>query len=333
MRLSNSQLNTYNLCPRKWKHEKIDKLRSKKAPSALFFGSALDEAFSLLLCAKKEDLTEEELTLQLTKTPEEVFEEKMRVIQHNGEQLELARCQYADYFASDFTPELLKLQHLELLQSIEPSYSLVNFVDFHLQCKEQLAAKKRLQVDDQILYNYITWLTLVEKGKIMIDAYRNDVMPLIHKVYSIQKPISLKNGDGDEVTGLIDFTASFTDAPDVVYICDNKSSGKPYLDDSVKESQQLSVYCEAEGTKNAAYVVVEKKLFKKSPNIRTTVIKDVIPEETFEKTFDSFTNAVYSIEQGKFDQNWDSCFAFGRMCEYFKLCKYQDDSDLVHLKD
>jgi DNA-binding XRE family transcriptional regulator len=333
MRLSHSAREKYEMCPRKYKHHYIDKLRSPKIASPLFFGSALDDAFSHLLCTKKEELTETELTLQLTKTAEQVFEEKMLVIQHNRETVELAKSPFADYYTSDFTEELLKPQHLGLLQEFEPAYSLVNFLDFHKQCKEQLAARKKLQLDDQKLYNYLTWLTLVEKGKLMVDSYRQTILPQVDKVYDIQKSISLKNQDGDEITGLIDFTASFVDSPGVKYICDNKTSSKPYSADSVKESAQLATYCEAEEVKNAAYVVIEKKVFKKAPNIRSSVIKDQVSEETLQKTFDLFENTVYSIEKGSFDQNWDSCFAFGRMCEYYAICKHGSYDHVVKLED
>lgn len=329
MKLSHSAREKYELCPRKYKHHYIDRLRSPKIPSPLFFGSALDEAFSHLLLQKKEVLTDIELDMQLKQTPEELFQQKMLEISHNGEIVKLAQNPFADYYTSDFSPELLNKSHLPGLKQLEPAYGLVDFIDFHLQCKEQLAARKRLQGDDQILYNYLSWLSLTEKGKLMISAYQEQVIPQIHRVYDIQKSISLKNEDGDEITGLIDFTASFTDSPSVKYVNDNKTSSKPYKADSVQTSDQLATYCEAEETDKASYVVIEKKLFKKQPNIRCSVIKDTIPAVQFDKTFDKFEETVYNIERQHFPQNWDSCYAFGRPCEYLQLCKHNDSSNLI----
>lgn len=333
MKMSHSSLDTYLLCPRKWRHRYVDKFRSQKIPSPLFFGGALDEAFSHLLLQKKELLTEQELSQQLTTTAEELFQQKMLVVSHNKELVELAQSPFADYYASDFSPELLGKPAETLLGTLEPSYKLLDFIDFHTQCKEQLRARKKLQHDDQILFNYMSWLSMVEKGKLMIDAYNGTIIPQIHRVYDIQKPISIKNDDGDEIRGLIDFTASFTDSPSVVHVCDNKTSSKPYELDSVKESQQLSTYCEAEKLDKAAYIVVEKKVFKREPKIRTSVIKDTIPEETLVKTFDNFEKVVYNIQAEKFDQNWNSCFAFGRICEYYTICKHGKMSGLVNLKE
>ena len=333
MKLSNSSLDLYNMCPRKWKFRYVDKYRSPKIPSPLFFGSALDESFSLLLSTKKEELTEMELTLQLTKTAEEVFHDKMLVVEHNKATVELAQSPFADYYGSDFSPELIGNSQVKLLQTLEPAYKLTDFIDFHLQCKEQIAGSKKLYPDDQVLFNYMSWLSMVEKGKLMVDAYRQQIMPQIHKVYDIQKPISLKNEDGDEIRGLIDFTCSFTDSPSVKYVSDNKTSSKPYSADSVEKSQQLSVYCEAESLQTAAYVVVEKKLFKRVPFIRTSVIKDIISEETFKKTFDNFEKVCYNIEAENFPKNESSCFAFGRICEFYSICKHNSYDGIVKLKD
>lgn len=333
MRLSHSSVDQYELCPRKFQLQRLEKWRSPKLPSPLFFGSALDEAFSLLLSTKKVNLTEEELTLQLTKTAEEVFLQNMLTVQDvYRNPVELSQNINAEYFTSDFTPELLTNKHLGQLQMLEPNYKLVDFLDFHEQCKEQLRAKKKLLDDDQILYNYMSWISLVEKGKLMVDAYREVVMPQIHRVESIQEKISIKNDDGDEITGLIDFRASFIDNPEQVYTMDNKTSSKAYTDEATRESLQLATYCEAKGDPHAGYVVAEKKLFKREPKIRITIQKDVIPEKTFQLAFDRFEKVCYDVQAGKFPQNRSNCFAFGRVCEYYRVCHYQDYSGLIKLE-
>ena len=329
---SHSSVELFNLCGRRFQLQRIEKWQSPRLPSALFFGSALDEAFGHLLCTKKEILTDEELTLQLTKTAEEVFLENMLIV--NGvdkKPVEMPQSLLADYFVSDFTPELLTDDAIVSLQQLEPHYKLVDFVDFHQQCREQLKGKHKVYDGDLQLYNYMTWLTLVEKGKLMINAYRNEVMPLIHRVESIQERISIKNDDGDEIRGLIDFRASFVDSPSQIYTMDNKSSSKPYPENATKESLQLATYCEAVGDTHAGFAVVEKKVFKRGPQIRVTVQKDVIPEETMQKAFDRFEKTVYNVQAGYFPENRDSCYAFGKRCEYYRVCHGGDYSGLVNL--
>jgi hypothetical protein len=335
-RFSHSSVDLYSLCGRKFKLQKIEKWRSPKLSSPLFFGRALDEAFSVLLCDKKVVLTDKELNVKLSKSAEEVFEDNMIIGEDvNRDPIELSHSLLADYYVSDFSPELMQKKHLKQLQVFEPTYSLSAFLDFHEQCKEQLRAKEILNEGDRLLFNYLSWVSLVEKGKLMIDSYRQVVIPQISEVVDIQKPISIKNEDGDEITGYIDFTAKFV-GDDSIYICDNKSSSKAYTPGSVKESFQLATYCEAEGTNKAAYVVSEKKIFKKDSDtivngIRSSIIKDVIPEEQFQATFDRFENTAYNVQQGLFPENRSSCFSFGRICEYYKVCNFNDYSGLIRL--
>ena len=52
LRLSNSALDKYNLCPLLYKYHYIDKIRSTRKSSALLFGIAVDEALNTLLIDK-----------------------------------------------------------------------------------------------------------------------------------------------------------------------------------------------------------------------------------------------------------------------------------------
>lgn len=330
LQLSHSSKDMYESCPRKWKFKYIDKLRSPKISSPLFFGNALDAGFSRLLLEKKTSLTPEETEL-LSKTAEEVFYENMLETKHNRKVVSLPKNVHCDYYTSDFDPALLTKEILALLTELAPD--IENFIEFHLDCKEIFKQKKKLHTQDQIIYNYMSWLTMVEKGKLMISAYREQILPQLERVFDIQKRITLTNSTGDSITGLIDFTASFIDEPGVKHICDNKSSSKPYKEDSVLESDQLCTYCEAEGTNKACYVVIEKKVYKRTPFIHTQVIKSTIPEETFVKTFDKFEKLCYSIESEQFEKNEQSCYSYGRPCEYLKYCKYGKFDGLISLKD
>jgi len=333
MKLSHSARETYTSCSEKWRLRYQERLRGVKIASPLFFGSALDEAFSHLLLTKKAVLSASESEQLATKTAAGIFLENMTEIEHNGQTVKLAQNPLVDYFKSDFSPELLNNSHLELLRSLEPGYvSLDEFVAFKEACDAAMKTKQKLEEADQILYNYITWLSLVEKGKLMVDAYQRDILPEIEQVFDIQKAVSLPNGHGDEVVGLIDYTCSFNKEPGCVYVMDNKTSSTKYAEDSVKTSSQLSTYCEHEGTRNAGYSVIEKKLYKKEPQIHTQLILDEVSEEITEKTFDDFEKMRYNIEAGQFEKNWDSCFAFGRRCEYFLLCKHKSMDGLVKLE-
>jgi hypothetical protein len=329
LRISHSGKSTHKQCSEKYRLHYIEKLRGPKIYSSLFFGSALDEAFSRLLLDKKLVKTEDEEKL-LGFTPEEIFHKNMEQINHNGEEVQVQDNFHADYYTSDYEEALLTEQALQKLSEYAPDVEDVPA--FMAEAKAVIKAKKKLSEDDQKLYNYVTWLTLVEKGLLMIEAYRTQIMPQIFEVYSIQEEVTLPNPDGDELTGKIDFTCSFVDEPGTMYVCDNKSSSKPYKESETRESNQLATYCEYKSTTKAAYVVVEKKIYKKAPIIHTQIIKDDVAEETFSATFTEFEDVLYSVSTGVFEKNFKSCFDYGRMCPYFKKCKYNKDDGLVSLK-
>lgn len=331
MRISHSGRSTFKSCGEKFRLHYIEKLRGPKIYSSLFFGGALDEAFSRMLLDKKLMKTEEEQkTLQFT--PEAIFLKHMERVNSNGADVEVAQNINADYYTSDFTEELLNEAAIEKLRLFAPDVD--DYKAFMEEAKTRLKAKKKLSEDDLKLYNYATWLTLIEKGLLMIEAYREQVLPQIFEVYSIQEEVSLKNEDGDELTGKIDFTCSFVDEPGTVYVCDNKSASasKPYKLKDTEESEQLATYCEYKDTTKAAYVVVEKKLHKKAPVIHTQILRADVLEETFSHTFAAFEEALYSISTGKFEKNFKSCFEYGRMCPYFKKCKHNNSDGLIQIK-
>jgi len=340
MRISHSSKTTLKQCGEKYRLHYIRKLRSPKLFSALFFGGALDEAFSRMLLDKKLMKTPEEEEL-LQFSPAEIFYKKMERVENNGKTIEAAKSTYADYYSSDFSPELLTAEAVEKLSEFAPDVAnstdakiaKENFLAFMDECKAVVKAKKKLSLEDLALFNYVTWLTLVEKGYLMLEAYKTQIMPQIFEVYSIQERITLPNEAGDEITGLIDFTCSFVDEPGTMYVCDNKTSSKPYKASETSLSEQLATYCEFKQTTKAAYVVIEKKIYAKIPKIHTQILRDDITEATFAETFAHFEEALYSISTGDFEQNFKSCFDYGRLCPYFALCKHNNAEGLVDVSE
>lgn len=331
VQLSHSAVNKYNECSEKYRLHYIEKLRTKYCSSALFFGSACDRAFERYLIEKKDNLTKEEKEM-LKQTPIEIFDEQFKVANNAEGELQIAKSEYAQYFNSDIDVSLLTDDDLAEAQNwaSELGFEEIDADTFVGEVKAARRAKKPLSDDETKLYNYLCWMSLRRKGHILVEAYGKDIMPQILKVHTIQERVELTE-DNHKYIGFIDFTAEFVDEPNVIYTCDNKTSSQPYPEDSVKESGQLASYCEFKGNDKAAYVVVEKKLRKRNPRYRTQVIRDTIPEETFEKVFDNVGDVLYNVENGKFEKRADSkeCFFFGRKCDYFNVCWKDDPTGLV----
>lgn len=322
LKVSFSRLERFKQCSESYRLSVEERLSGTKINSPLFFGSAIDAAVELFLLKKKEDLTEKELTLTLTEDAYSMFDKTMR--EQNGVLLE--RNPLCDYFASDFDPAILQIDDLKLLQRQYPS--IVDFFQFWEVSNKNIQARRELNATDRVLFNHMNWLSLYRKGELMLASYEQEVVPQIHKVFAIQKDIQLKNSAGDELNGKIDFIASFVDDPDKLFICDNKTSSKPYPESSVSNSPQLAIYCEAENVPRGAFVVMEKKIRIKDPKARTSIIKDDIYDDLKEIMFDSIDETLHNIAKREFHKK-DSpkdCWLFGKPCEFYDLCWRNDDS-------
>lgn len=314
--VSFSALETYEQCSEKYRLRYEERIVSEKIPSPLFFGSAIDSAVELFLLQKKKILSDKELDLLLNENAYSMFDKCMS--EQNGILLE--KNPDCEYFYSDFEPSILKAEDLTKLSKLYPS--IQDFFEFFNKCKIKLKEKEDLSKNSKILFNHLCWMSLYRKGELLLKAYEESILPEIEEVFDIQKEIELLNESGDRLRGKIDFIASFKDRPDIIYICDNKTSSEAYRDDSVSNSTQLSIYSEAENSSNACYVVLQKKIRIKEPRVRTQIIKDTISEEQKQKTFDFVENKLNNIANKVFHKKDfpKECAFFGKTCEYFSLC-------------
>ena len=307
--LSHSACDKYIKCPAMYKHHYIDRVRPIGKGSALFFGSAMDEALNVLLG-----------TMQMVG---KVYPANIINIAVSTFVDEWAKCienPDIEYFKSDIDFSLITESDIEDLIELDPE--VTDHFEFLEECYAILKKKEKLEDLDKILYNRIAWYSLLEKGKLLIVAYYDDILPQIHTVFDIQKKIELPDGKGNTIIGYIDAIVSFIDAPDRKVVLDNKTSSSTYKSDSVSLSTQLATYCEAEEIDYGAYGVVEKKIRKRIPRTRTNLIIDKIPEKLLDETFEMYDNVLEGIQNEEFDKNYESgCFFYGKPCPYFKYCK------------
>lgn len=316
IKISYSALECYNQCSEKYRLRYNEKLSSEKISSPLFFGTAIDAAVELFLLTKKVNLTEKELDLLLNENAYSVFDRTMK--EQNGQLLE--RNPLCEYFYSDFDPNILTPGDFKALTKAYPT--ITDWVDFFAYCKKYIKTHGELKPGSKAAFNNLCWLSLYRKGEMMLKAYERDILPEIEEVFDIQKDVELTNESGDKLRGKIDFIASFKTSPGVRYLVDNKTASEPYKDDSVANSIQLAIYCEAEACDRAAYAVMEKKMRLKEPKARTQLIKDSVSDEQKQKVFDNLENQLNNIACGEFHKK-DSpkdCHFFGKPCEFFNLC-------------
>ncbi len=159
--------------------------------------------------------------------------------------------------------------------------------------------------------------SLLEKGRVLIDAYYVQVLPKVKKVLAVQEPVSLKNAEGDEITGFLDIIVEWEDGK--VYLLDHKTSSAKYPEDSARKSPQLALYHYIAKDKykidGVGYIVLPKKLRKKAPYVDIQIILDKLEEGLEDKTVENFDRINTLVSNGVFDKKHNPNGKYGP-CPY-----------------
>lgn len=235
MKLSNSGLNKYLECARAFKLHYRKRLRSVYKSSALLFGGAIDQGLNEILTGKGVEAAQQAFLGHWTTGTDNA-----------GKNFEVRLSPFITYSDSDFDFDLLKREDFALIGSnydnTQPNISS-NIFDIINYVKDQKKALGGVsQIDKVILshYNLINWCVLKNKGQMMMQAYADQVMPLFKRVIDVQRDVTLDSNCGDAIGGIIDLVVELQDGS--IAIIDNKTAAWDYDEDSVKTSQQLTIY-------------------------------------------------------------------------------------------
>jgi len=204
---------------------------------------------------------------------------------------------------------------------------------------------------------------MMRLGMMMLDAYKNKVMPQITKVHATQKKIEINFGDKVGVVGYIDLIADF-EGHNTPIILDNKTARNTYDFDAILRSDQLRIYLQATKdkykTNKVGYIVLPKTLetaFKcdtckkekpkgerarkcleegcngnyiKQYTVEPQIMIDEYSEEDLKSYMSEFINIAKLIKSGLFYKNYDSCMKYNSKCAYYNLCHYGNSLGLVN---
>jgi hypothetical protein len=304
--LSNSQIDTYQTCPKKWYNQKVLRLRPTWTNSAFLFGSAIDAAV-------------EQMLLNVGKTvridPWEAFTDNFTYseIQINNtiykEEEALLRI---NFFSNDIQPELFDSE-----KEREEADAILGFA------KAKRKAKEALTRAEQLAYNKTAFNSLLAKADYFLEALEEWIDENVKEVHAIQKKIEIKNDEGDVFVGYLDFVVTLMDGRKI--LVDLKTSSNPkayYPEGCVEESRQLAIYAQEEGLDAAAYLVIDKVIRKRDPRVRLHFIEGEVTEEQLDQVFDEIADVTVRIKNKEFPKNKDSCFAYGSKCEYYNFCHF-----------
>lgn len=247
-------------CGERYRLHYIQKWRPVTLSSPLVFGSAIDSALNILL--ETRDL---KLTLEVF---DKNFEQGTNSLY---ELVDLPLNPNLKYSKWDFDADLLeKADWRELFKYDGKFFETKEKVD------ELLAAKTpwlEIPEENRMVLNYASWLCMSRKGKMLLEAYYNKILPNIKEVLTVQMTVNLLDGDGNDLNGVIDAVVRLQDGR--VCVLDNKTTSTEYELDSVAGSEQLAKYVAILNIKAAdsedpwehsidcaAYAVMSKKLIK-----------------------------------------------------------------------
>jgi hypothetical protein len=328
IRLSNTAIDMYFLCPRKYKYHYYDKLRPTTIGSALIFGISIDQALNRLLLTKKKELTEEDKKI-MEITAEQAFNDTFKIADINGTKYETMISDKVDYFNKDLDSDTLEESDYILFQEkFDFDVTKANIKEFQKECAT--ARKEGMLVEELLLaHNFLCWLSLKRKGHKLLELYELNILPQIKEVHSVQIPINLPNSNGDYIIGFVDYVATLNDG--IKRILDNKTSSEPYNMEKLNNSQQLAIYSEALEIEDVGYSVLIKKI-NKNADKQTQILTGKISEEQKQIVFDKIGSVCYSIKNEEFPCNFKNCFSFGRICPYKKLCMGIEDLTGLEIK-
>lgn len=215
------------------------------------------------------------------------------------------------------------------------------------------------------------WESLHNKGILMLKAYNKKVIPRIKKVIEVQKSISIKNEDGDEIAGALDLIIEWEDGK--IYLMDNKTTSVKYSQTSPKESQQLVMYYYLEKDNNKldglGFITLDKNVNKNeskicnncgyndsgtrnktcsnivnnhrcagsynityNPDINIDIIINTVDNSNIDEIMNRYDLANHGISNGEFEMNKKACFGKFGKCPYYDLCHKNKKEGLIRLE-
>lgn len=233
LKLSHSGRSKYDHCSEMYNLHYIQRIRPAGTTSALVFGSAIDKAAENYLLEGNRDHAINIFKLDWNKLQEQSHTE-------------------VEFHVNDFDHELINQSDNESIIKDTVYATASDLV-------EAGENKERIKLAN--------WYSLYRKGLILIDAFMNWVDNNVEEVLETQSEVELVDDNGDEIIGKPDAVLKMKgyEAP---LLTDFKTSARYYERDSVKKSEQLSIYffyltnTRYPTMKRSAYLVLSKNIKK-----------------------------------------------------------------------
>jgi len=220
--------------------------------------------------------------------------------------------------------------------------------DYHLFSVDQLEKLKGKSTD------YANWASLRIKGRMMIDAYIEEIVPLIKKVHSVQMELKGRRGFIDAILEIDGYGK---------VLIDHKTASRAYKDDVINADTQLHLYALDQGIDKVGFIVLNKKIehnkvcskckrkcvsshktcpqevrgkrcfgeWDRTPSINVQVIINKVNVFQTKILSNSVSDVENAIDIGVYPANLGACHSFyGANCPYLDFCRKGDMIGLEH---
>ena len=244
MKTSYSQNNTYTKCPKHWHWSYIERWEPLLKGASTYFGSAVDEGVEALLMGKSDYL--------------KIFRDRWDTAEAFGTRTKIFDNHEVIFAHNDFDGDILAQVDFNQLNLWGQELGLIP-VGTQLVNEDLVALFKRISKDKQNPYKGISanelaffnragWISMKCKGELLIEAFKTQFMPRIKKVLATQQYAKIQDQTtGDIVSGFIDMVLEI-DGYSLPIIFDLKTAGRPYDQEQIELTSQLTLYSAMKGT-------------------------------------------------------------------------------------
>ncbi len=339
--ISYSKVSTFKACPQKY-------YLSKEWPaelnvSALPFGTAVENGVDVLVQGGVIEEAVKVFEKDWFKSPANKWSSAKQIFDDPE----------MPYYGSDYDKNLLiaekeQAKILEWQKELFPEED-IPWEDLVKEFQDKLSDAKTIKKELRQFCHRIFWLSCKKRGKLLVEAFQRDLLPQITKVIAVQKKISIKNDEGDQLTGYVDYELELKDYTGPI-ITDVKTSGMFYDKHALNSSDQLAIYGAAEGIDKIGYMILIKSIkhekscdacksvringrLKKCAeegckgrytDIRSYAMTQLLVrdmrEGEAEEVVEDFSDVLVAIKNGVNWKNPSSCFNYNKKCEYYDYC-------------
>lgn len=268
LRTSYSQHNTYIKCPEHWHKSYVERYKSPIEGASMYFGTAVDNACESMLKGDPNWMT--------------VFHDYWKRSWNFGKATQVYDNDDITYGYKDFDKDVLEQKDATTLSNWAQQLGLAKKVltlDESIKLYDKIAKKKKnpykkTTAKEMKYFNRSSWLSMKRKGEVLLRSFEQQFLPKVKNVIATQKRADIKDPvTGDSVVGYIDMIVEL-EGYDKPIIIDLKTASRPYTQDQLDFSEQLTLYAAMKGkyaldksdyvdTDLVGYVVLSKQINKK----------------------------------------------------------------------